>query len=118
MLLAEDNLEILRSLADLLRAKGCHVIEAQDGLAAVARAQAEQVDLVLTDLAMPGASGWEVAAACRERFPKAAIGLITGFGDQLEPEQIERHGIRFVVAKPFTSSELMREVTAALGTTR
>lgn len=118
VLLAEDNLEILRSLADLLRDKGCHVIEAQDGLAALARAQAEQVDLVLTDLAMPGASGWEVAAACRERFPQAPIGLITGFGDQLEPEKIERHGIRFVVAKPFTSDELMREVATALRTPR
>jgi CheY-like chemotaxis protein len=113
VLLVEDNLEILKSLADLLRDSGCHVIESRDGMAALSRIQAEQVDLILTDLAMPGASGWEVAAACRERFPNAPIGLITGFGDQLEPAKIERHGIRFVVAKPFTSTELLREVAAA-----
>ena len=68
----------------------------------------------LLDLAMPGISGWEVATACRERFPAAPIGLITGFGDQLDPERIERHGIGFVVAKPFTSGELLREIAAAL----
>jgi CheY-like chemotaxis protein len=114
VLVVEDNPEILLSLADLLRENGCHVIAAPDGLSALARIETESVDLVLTDLAMPGASGWEVATACRKRFPLAPIGLITGFGDQLEPDKIERHGVQFVVAKPFTSTELLREVAAAL----
>ena len=114
VLVVEDNPEILQSLADLLRENGCRVIEAADGLAGISRLEGEPVDLVLTDLAMPGASGWEVATACRERFPSTPIGLITGFGDRLEPDKIERHGVQFVVAKPFTSTELLREVTAAL----
>jgi signal transduction histidine kinase/CheY-like chemotaxis protein len=114
VLLVEDSPEILRSLADLLREHGCQVIEAGDGLSALARIETEPADLVLTDLAMPGASGWEVATACRERLPAAPVGLITGFGDQLDPAKIERHGVRFVVAKPFTSTELLREVSAAL----
>jgi signal transduction histidine kinase/CheY-like chemotaxis protein len=114
VLVVEDNPEILHSLGDLLRESGCRVVEAPDGLAGIARLEAEPVDLVLTDLAMPGASGWEVATACREKFPSTPIGLITGFGDRLEPDKIERHGVRFVVAKPFTSTELLREVAAAL----
>jgi CheY-like chemotaxis protein len=114
VLVVEDNPDILQSLGDLLRESGCHVIQAADGLAAIAQLEAEAVDLVLTDLAMPGASGWEVATACRERHPSTPIGLITGFGDRLEPDKIERHGVRFVVAKPFTSTELLREVSAAL----
>ena len=114
VLVVEDNPEILHSLGDLLRESGCQVVEAPDGLAGIAGLEAERVDLVLTDLAMPGASGWEVATACREKFPSTPIGLITGFGDRLEPDKIERHGVRFVVAKPFTSTELLREVAAAL----
>ncbi|HKX05647.1 MAG TPA: GAF domain-containing protein [Methylomirabilota bacterium] len=114
VLVVEDNPEILHSLGDLLRESGCQVVEAPDGLAGIGRLEAERVDLVLTDLAMPGASGWEVATACREKFPSTPIGLITGFGDRLEPDKIERHGVRFVVAKPFTSTELLREVAAAL----
>jgi CheY-like chemotaxis protein len=108
VVLVEDNPGILRSLADLLRDNGGQVIEA-DGLAALARIDTEPVDLVLTDLAMPGASGWTVATACRERFPATQI---TGFGDRLEPAKIERHGVRFVVVKPCTSTELPREVSA------
>ncbi|HEU4439636.1 MAG TPA: GAF domain-containing protein [Methylomirabilota bacterium] len=114
VLLVEDNVEIRRSLADLLRESGCRVTEASDGLAALAQIQVERVDLVLTDLAMPGASGWEVAKACLDRQPGAPIGLITGFGDQLDPAKLERHGIRFVVAKPFSSTDLLREVAASL----
>ncbi len=114
VLVVEDNPEILQSLGELLRESGCQVLQASDGLTAIAQLETEAVDLVLTDLAMPGTSGWEVATACRERHPSIPIGLITGFGDRLEPEKIERHGVQFVVAKPFTSTELLREVSAAL----
>jgi CheY-like chemotaxis protein len=114
VLVVEDNLEILRSLGDLLRDNGCLVIEAPDGGTALSRIEAEVVDLVLTDLAMPGVSGWAVAAACQERCPGTPVVLITGFGDRLEPEKIERHGIQFVVPKPFSSEELLRTVGAAL----
>ncbi|MGH7413611.1 MAG: ATP-binding protein, partial [Candidatus Rokuibacteriota bacterium] len=115
VLVVEDNLEILRSLGDLLREAGCRVIEAPNGQTALARIEKDSVDLVLTDLAMPGISGWEVASACRKRFPDAPIGLITGFGDQLEPDKIKGHGIQFVVAKPFSSEELLQAVAQSLG---
>ena len=114
ILVVEDNREILRSLGDVLRDSGCEVIEASNGATALARLDVEAVDLVLTDLAMPGVSGWEVASTCRERHPETPVGLITGFGDQLEAAKLERHGIRFVVAKPFSSDELLQVVATAL----
>ena len=114
VLVVEDNVEILRSLGDLLRENGCRVIEAPNGTTALARIEAEAVDLVLTDLAMPGVSGWEVASASREHHPDTPVGLVTGFGDQLDPEKLERHGIQFVVAKPFSSEELLQAVATAL----
>jgi signal transduction histidine kinase/CheY-like chemotaxis protein len=114
VLLVDDNLEILRGVGEVLRDSGCRVIEAPDGSTALARLEAEPVDLVLTDLAMPGLSGWEVALGCRDRCPEAPIGLITGFGDQLSRDKLESHGIRFVVAKPFSSEELLRAVAGSL----
>lgn len=114
VLLVDDNLEILRGVGEVLRDSGCRVIEAPDGSTALARLEAEPVDLVLTDLAMPGLSGWEVALGCRARRPEAPVGLITGFGDQLSRDKLERHGIRFVVAKPFSSEELLRAVAGSL----
>ena len=114
ILIVEDNVEILRSLGDLLREHESHVVEAPNGMTALARLEVEAFDLVLTDLAMPGVSGWQVAAACKERYPDTPVGLITGFGDQLEPEKLERHGIGFVVAKPFSSEDLLQVVATTL----
>jgi CheY-like chemotaxis protein len=114
VLVVEDNAEILRSLGALLQDSGCRVIEASNGATALAHIEAEPVDLILTDLAMPGISGWELASACRERCPGIPIGLITGFGDRLDPGELEQHGVRFVVAKPFTAEELLRAVAVSL----
>ncbi|HSL51459.1 MAG TPA: GAF domain-containing protein [Candidatus Deferrimicrobiaceae bacterium] len=114
VLVVEDNAEILRSLGALLQDSGCRVIEVSNGATALAHIEAEPVDLILTDLAMPGISGWELASACRERCPGIPIGLITGFGDRLDPGELEQHGVRFVVAKPFTAEELLRAVAVSL----
>ncbi len=114
VLVIDDEPEVRALLRDVLRAQGYTVIEAADGAAGLARCEAEPIDLVLSDLSMPGMSGWEVAAACGARFPDLPVGLITGWGDQLDPEQLKQYQIRFVLAKPFTTREVLRRVAQAL----
>jgi DNA-binding response OmpR family regulator len=63
---------------------------------------------------MPGLSGWNVASACRAHFPHCQVGLVTGWGDRLDPELIASSGVAFVLAKPFEAAEVVRQVTAAL----
>ena len=63
---------------------------------------------------MPGMSGWEMAEACPTRFPNIPVGLITGWGDHLDPAALARHGVRFVVAKPFQAAEVLHRVGDAL----
>lgn len=114
MLVIDDEPDVLAVVRDLLTEQGYAVIEAADGAEGLARCDAEPVDLVLTDVSMPGMSGWKVAAVCRERFPEVPVGFITGWGDQLDPDQLERHGVRFVLAKPFVVSDVLRQVAQAL----
>lgn len=114
MLVIDDEPDVLAVVRDLLTEEGYAVIEAVDGAEGLARCDAEPVDLVLADVSMPGMSGWEVAAVCRERFPEVPVGFITGWGDQLDPDQLERHGVRFVLAKPFVVSDVLRQVAQAL----
>ena len=90
------------------------MIEAANGMEGLARCEAEAIDLVLSDLSMPGMSGWEVAAACRERYPQVPVGLITGWGDRLDEEQLNRLRVEFVVAKPFEADEILRQVARAV----
>ncbi|MGH7264265.1 MAG: response regulator, partial [Candidatus Rokuibacteriota bacterium] len=118
ILVVDDEAQVRAVLAAVLHAQGYAVLEAGDGAEAIARCAEERVDLVLSDLSMPGMSGWDVAAACRGRFPELPVGLVTGWGDQLDPQEIQRTGVRFVVAKPFDAKELLRAVATALGGAR
>jgi len=114
VLVIEDEPDVRDVLKELLVAEGYIVIEARDGAEGLARCEAEPVDLVLSDLSMPGMSGWDVAAACRDRFPTVPVGLMTGWGDQLDPEELARHRIRFVLTKPFVVDDVLRAVASAL----
>ena len=114
VLVIDDEPDVRDVLKDILAADGYIVIEASDGAEGLARCEAEPVDLVLTDIFMFGMSGWDVAAACRDRFPTVPVGLIAGWGDQLDAEQLARHRIRFVLTKPFGVDNVLRTVASAL----
>ncbi len=118
MLVIDDEPQVRRVLRDLLTTAGYTVLEAADGAEGLARCEAESVDLILSDLSMPKMSGWEVAAASRARFPRLPVGFITGWGDQLDEDQLDRHGIRFVLAKPFAMSDVLRQVAQILRETK
>lgn len=114
VLVIDDEQHVREVMRDLLTEHGYTVIQAADGAEGLARCESERIHLVLSDLSMPGMSGWEVAAACRERFPKVPVGFITGWGDQLDSHQLERHRVRFVLAKPFVASDVLQQVARAL----
>jgi len=70
--------------------------------------------VILADVSMPGMSGWDVAAACRRRFPRVPLGFVTGWGDRLDPEEVSRSGVRFVLSKPFAPVDLQSLVAGVL----
>jgi len=114
ILVVDDDPAVRRVLADLLAEAGYGVVEADGGPAALECCGAETFDLVLSDLSMPGMSGWDLAAACLERFPDLPVGLITGWGDRLDAAQLARHRVRFVIAKPFESRDVLTEIARVL----
>jgi signal transduction histidine kinase len=114
ILVIDDEAGVREVLRELLGGEGYTVVAASDGPAGLALWETEPVDLVLSDVSMPAMSGWEVAEACHARFPDIPVGLITGWGDRLDPAQLTRHGIRFVVAKPFEAAEVLHRVGDAL----
>ena len=114
VLVVDDEAGVRAVLRELLGGEGYTVVDAPDGPSGLALCETEPVDVVLSDVSMPGMSGWEVAEACHARFPDLPVGLITGWGDHLDPAQLARHGVRFVVAKPFQAAEVLHRVGDAL----
>ncbi|PWU25554.1 MAG: hypothetical protein C5B48_00740 [Candidatus Rokuibacteriota bacterium] len=101
ILLVEDDPQVRDALAEILMLDGHSVVACADGDSAVRRLEADIFDVVLTDLAMPGLGGWDVAKAVKERRPATPVGLITGWRDLLHPADAAQRGVDFVISKPF-----------------
>ncbi len=114
ILVIDDEPAVRSVLVDLLEESGYAVVEAVDGDEGIRQLQRGAFDVVLTDLSMPGLSGWEMAAICGEWFPSSRVGLVTGWGDQLDPARVEESGVSFVIAKPFRADDVLRRVGDAL----
>lgn len=74
----------------------------------------EPFDLVLTDLGMPDMSGWEVVEQIKKRSRKTPVALITGWGDQLNPDKMKESRVDAVIAKPFKVEDIRRLLAKAL----
>ncbi|WP_233885612.1 hybrid sensor histidine kinase/response regulator [Paraburkholderia flagellata] len=108
VLIAEDNLLNRGLLRDQLRTLGASVVEAKDGEEALVRLDEHQVDLVLTDLNMPGMNGSALLQAARAKFPLLPIYALSA--DAL-PEQIAQGralGFTDYLTKPLALAELAR----------
>ncbi|HSB80984.1 MAG TPA: response regulator, partial [Candidatus Methylomirabilis sp.] len=68
------------------------------------------VDLVLTDLGMPGVTGWDVARAVRARTPRLPIILLTGWGEQAAVEAGAEGLIDRVLGKPVRMDDLLQVI--------
>jgi DNA-binding response OmpR family regulator len=114
--LVADDEDDIRALVGLAVGKaGCAVIASvADGSAALATARAEQPDLAVLDVSMPGATGLEVCAALREDPATAGIRiLLLSAGASLE--DVARGlaaGADAYLAKPFQISALVHQVQA------
>ena len=84
-----------------------------DALAIIAADPAD-LDLLITDLTMPGMRGTDLARAALALRPDLPILLSTGYGGAVTPEEIQAAGVRDVLAKPMTRENLARAVRAAL----
>jgi CheY-like chemotaxis protein len=84
VLVVEDDVEVLHATADSLRELGYAVVEAANGAAALdLLADGRRVDVLFTDIAMPGGmNGWQLAKAAAERHPALAILYTSGYTDR------------------------------------
>jgi two-component system cell cycle sensor histidine kinase/response regulator CckA len=112
-LLVDDEHGLRRACARALADAGFQVIEAPDGEQAVREidAQGDKLQIIISDLMLPGISGEDVIAHARTVVPSALTLLITGYVDR-PPEAFATD--QLVLWKPFTTSALIRSALDAL----
>ncbi|HJE25897.1 MAG TPA: response regulator [Methylorubrum populi] len=110
ILVVDDDEEVRHVTASFLSDFGYDETEASDGRSALAlMEQGHGFDLVVADLAMPGMTGVELAAAIRQRFSGIPVLLLTGHAEAVQiPEDLP------VMTKPFASAELAARISQLL----
>jgi CheY-like chemotaxis protein len=114
ILVIDDEPGIREILTKMLESRGYQVVACADGQSALHRFQEEPFDLVVTDLNMPGLSGWEVAREVKLHAPRTPVILITGTVYQVDLVETRANGIDFVIWKPFEFREVMKTMAQAL----
>ena len=120
ILLVEDEAAVRTLVLTVLSQAGYRVIEAASGQEAIAAAgrSAQGIDLVITDVVMPGMNGRALAASLVAARPELRVIFMSGYTDDI----LARHGVlepgTFFLAKPFTTTALLRRVREALSAGR
>jgi DNA-binding response OmpR family regulator len=111
ILMVDDEDALLNMGRTILSTYGYRVITANNGQKAleILSKQGETIDLVITDLIMPGMSGRELAENARQKFPAMPVLCVSGVVHQTTAR--EEPGF---LKKPFTSHELLAKVKAIL----
>ena len=115
LLVVEDEAEVRRMSERILSRAGYSVLMAADGADALALAASEKVDLVLTDVVMPGMTGPELVERIRLVHPDMRVIFMSGYSHKmLTHETLEREALSAFIEKPFTADELQRKLRALL----
>ena len=110
ILVAEDQDSARESLVELLRGEGFEVHAAADGKAGIAFVDQYDLDLVLTDLAMPGADGIALLRHVRDVSPQTLVILMTAHASVDTAVEAIRLGAQDYLLKPLIFEDVLRKV--------
>lgn len=114
ILVVDDELSMREFISILLEREGYEVLTAADAATALSRLAASDIDLVISDVQMPGLNGLELLAKIKERTPETAVLLITAFSTAGQAVEAMKLGAYDYLAKPFKVDEIKILVQNAL----
>jgi len=112
VLIVDDDAPVREAIGDLLQLVGYEVFQSGDGQEALAKFDANQLDLVLLDLGLPNKSGWDAFEGFTARNPALPIIVITGLARQSEMAQAA--GVGALMEKPLDAAQLLQTMQELL----
>ena len=116
VLIIEDSEEVRAFIAETLALAGYHLLQAPDGTAGLALARAEVPDLIISDVMMPGLSGYEVCAELKDDPATSHIPVVLLTARSAPDDRLHglETGAQAYVPKPFRPRELQAQVRSLL----
>jgi len=113
VLLVDDEVDFLTTLAERLESRGLKVTTLTRGEDAVATVEAQSFDLIVLDLSMPGIDGIETLKRIKAKQPDAEIIMLTGQGSIKTSIEAMKLGAEDFIEKPVNITELMDKISEA-----
>jgi DNA-binding NtrC family response regulator len=115
ILLVEDDAFVRQATCNILEHAGFEVLTAQDATEAmkVYGEHAFEIDLVMTDMVLPGASGQQLSQSLRRRSPAVAVLITSGYSNA-EFDMEEPKTLTFFLAKPYSRQTLLDKIKKIL----
>jgi DNA-binding NtrC family response regulator len=117
ILIVDDEKNTREALQDgLSKSEDRHVVAVEDGKSALKLLDAEEFDLVITDLKMPDIDGTKLLKEIKKREPKTVVILMTAYASIETAVEAMKLGAYDYIQKPFRMTEIRKMVTKALET--
>ena len=113
ILVVDDDITTLKNVAFFLRSEGYQVVEAQDGNEASERLAKDGLDLVVSDVMLPGINGLRLLKQAQTLTPEVPVLLMSAFPN-VDPHQAIELGAADYIEKPFVLDDLLYKVKQAL----
>jgi DNA-binding NtrC family response regulator len=102
----DDEEYMLSLLKEIVQMLGYCAVTAMNGLQALEKLATQPVDMVITDMNMPGMSGLELMTQVRRTMPKLPVVLISGYGVEHAAIAARKHKADGFIGKPFRLEDL------------
>jgi two-component system NtrC family response regulator len=114
ILIVDDEKNYLVVLEALLSPEGYEIMTADNARSALRLIEESDLDLVLTDMKMPGVSGMELLEQCKKINPEVPVIMMTAYGTiEMAVQAMKKHAFDYIT-KPFQNEELKLTIKKAL----
>ena len=115
ILVVDDEVSLLEFAEEILMASGYTVLCAENAVQAMEILKSNPVDLMFSDVIMPGKDGYQLATEVEKLYPKIKIQMVSGFSDNLNLKLTNDKLHQQRLHKPYTSEQILLRVRELLG---
>ena len=110
ILIVDDESALLELTCEVLNQQGYRTLCASSAAQALKLLESESIDLLLSDIIMPGMNGYQLAAMVKKDYPEIKVQLASGFSDSRHAEMVDDELHANMIQKPYKSTDLLKRV--------